>query len=123
MARACAGTPPRRDVSVFVRCEHLARQGRNQDLSTLALRASQTFVYAGLTGRVISVIIIARLEHRFFPPSTVRFEVEWDEDHRSADQAGSASVGVKEKAQQEGFGEIQATERSHFGGLKVAFSK
>ena len=24
----------------------------------------------------------ARLAHRFFPPSTVRFEVEWDEDHR-----------------------------------------
>ena len=56
VARACLGTPPKHFGFVFAWCEYLARQG--QGPCTLAFRASQTFVYRGLTGRVINVIIV-----------------------------------------------------------------
>ena len=43
---------------LFARCEYLARQGKSYGPCTVALRASQTFVHRGLTGRVIILALI-----------------------------------------------------------------
>ena len=44
----------------FAWCKYLAKQGRGQGPCTLALGASQTFAYRGLTDRVIIVILNLR---------------------------------------------------------------
>ena len=81
-------------TNCFARCELFAKQGRCQDPCTLALRASQSFVYRELTERVIIVIVSHCEEAKFFfmasDSAIVRKSIPRGSDHETSESRSLA---------------------------------